>query len=82
MKQGSWVEQARCALPEYRNLEWVMEKPGNQTKSELSRKRQKMAEVCNLCPVMAECREYAEKAHVTIGFWAGKNFNFRFSVER
>lgn len=80
--QVDWMEQARCAEPEYRDLGWVTEKRSNQSRAEISGRVKKLTEICNACPVMAECYEYAEKLHPTLGFWGGKNYNYRFAVER
>jgi len=85
MKQGDWVKQARCALPEYKHLGWVTENKaggdGRVRQRKESRTRKLLAEICNDCPVMAECREFADKNFITLGVWGGKNYNYRFSVE-
>jgi len=82
MRPGDWVDQARCARPEYRDLEWVQGHKSSATKHELVRTRKQLGEICSACPVVVECREFAERTQATIGFWGGKNFNYRFSVRR
>lgn len=72
-----WRSEARCALPEYRLLPWFPP-TGVASSREARRNRAavmlRLRAVCRACPVQAECRQFAEDAHVSSGVWAGKNY--------
>lgn len=78
-----WMSRALCAKPGYKDLNWfpeVTEPPKDRKEWKLHRQhqlseRRKLKEICHACPVMAECRAYAEHVRATTGFWAGQNYN-------
>lgn len=36
-----------------------------------------MAQTCRTCPVLDQCEEFVDQAHITAGWWAGSNRNDR-----
>jgi Transcription factor WhiB len=67
-----WQDKALCAKPEYRNFMWFPDEDWLHKRKNLELAKVKM--ICAACPVILECRRYAESTHVTAGFWAGKNY--------
>jgi hypothetical protein len=57
---GPWVVDAGCA-----GLDGFLETPTADMRSMLVR-------VCANCPVLADCRAYAESASSLYGWWAGE----------
>jgi Transcription factor WhiB len=71
-KGSSWMKDALCAKPEYRDLPWFFsDKLGKTTQK---KHRQHLKQVCNACPVQAECAHFANKAGVNAGVWAGRYY--------
>jgi hypothetical protein len=63
---GSWMAEAVCRTPDSSDLPW--------TGDEITREERKsMAGVCADCPVLAQCGEFAKRASVSAGFWAGRD---------
>ena len=61
-----WMPQAAClARPD---LPWTTD-----TGSSYRAHVQAMTRVCSGCPVRNHCAAYAVEAHITGGFWAGKD---------
>lgn len=81
--QGSvetWQEQALCALPEHRDLLWF---PDEEERRHYRVKgRREVIAVCAQCPVIEECKQYAESIPVAAGVWAGKQYYFQFGRDR
>lgn len=75
-----WQEDALCAQPEYRNLMWFPDEDWSRARKQLEFQRTRS--ICRSCPVIAECRVYAEKAQVTSGIWAGKDYNRQTMVKK
>ena len=65
---AAWMVDAACAgIP---GLPWI-ENPRRVPGFVVGQ----MSEVCSRCPVLDECAGFADKAHVTAGFWAGHSRN-------
>ena len=64
-----WAARGACTLPEARGAFLALsERPSGPLKAKARR-------VCLLdCPVLAECRDYAEREQVTAGMWAGRMY--------
>jgi len=69
---GTWQEHALCALPEYRDLLWFPDEERRRYYRALGRREVKT--ICARCPVIEECREYAESIPMSAGVWAGKQY--------
>jgi len=73
----TWQEQALCALPEHRDLLWF---PDEEDRTHYRQKgRNEVKEVCGRCPVIDECRQYAESIQVSAGVWGGKQYYFDYT---
>lgn len=79
VKSYEWRGSALCARPENRNLMWFPKDPEWQG---LGWRRErdellKVRKVCAECPVWAECRDFADRHHVSAGIWAGEDYWIR-----
>ena len=75
-----WQEDALCAQREHQGVNWFPE-------DHLSPRQRGDAiryarSICCQCPVVAECHSYAERAMVTAGIWAGRDYNRQTMVKR
>lgn len=62
-----WMRRAACA--DTPQLAWIGPKRGHTIPpAELER----MAGICDTCPVRAACAAFADETGATAGFWAGK----------
>jgi WhiB family redox-sensing transcriptional regulator len=71
---GDWQHLALCARPEHRDLMWFPSEWRGSGAQRLKIERLRVEQVCDACPVIAECRAYAERHNVTAGVWAGKHY--------
>jgi hypothetical protein len=62
----TWMELALCQ--HHRRLGWVKDRDRTGI-GETST----MAVICARCPVYFECAEFAGRAEITSGFWAGEH---------
>ena len=69
-KSSEWMKDALCAKPEYRDYPWFPP-VGNHWRQHRRLCRIAIA-VCQQCPVIAECKTYADTTFVSSGIWAGK----------
>jgi Transcription factor WhiB len=76
-KSDDWRRRAKCALPENRDLMWFPKDWVGTGQQQIRTARLRVLQVCNSCPVQAECRDYAERYHATSGIWAGRNYGGR-----
>lgn len=72
-----WQHQAACATPEHRALfldlaEWRNPGTGGPSQRERTRMANAARTVCAVCPVLADCRDFANTHQLTAGMWAGK----------
>ena len=71
-RKSDWMKDALCATAQYRDLPWL---PAEDATTIFKRRsRNALAQICNQCPVRAECRTFAKEAGVTAGVWAGRYY--------
>ena len=61
-----WMPQAACLVRP--DLPWATD-TGSSSRAQVHA----MTRVCSRCPVRNHCAAYAVEAHITGGFWAGKD---------
>jgi hypothetical protein len=61
-----WMRDALCAC--FPMFPWTID--GHRVDAEDT---DLMAKVCQLCPVLAQCRAFVETVRITAGFWAGEH---------
>jgi hypothetical protein len=64
--RDEWMRDALCAC--FPMFPWTID--GHRVHAEDT---DLMAQVCQLCPVLAYCRVYVEAEHIIAGFWAGEH---------
>ena len=69
-KSTAWMDNALCAKPEYKDYPWFPPTGNHWRKHQIL--CQRAIAVCHACPVMTECKAYADISLVTAGIWGGQ----------
>ena len=67
MSRGRWEEDAAC----------LQHDPELWFPNQHERVYRTAIDICNTCPVLAECAAYAKQIRPTDGIWAGRNLTPR-----
>ncbi|WP_342357778.1 WhiB family transcriptional regulator [Rhodococcus qingshengii] len=65
--ERTWRRHARC---HYFNADLFFAQEGENRAQRLHRERQ-AKQICQICPVRAECDDLAERTHTQYGIWGG-----------
>lgn len=69
-----WLAEGACTRPGARETFLALSDRAGWRAATLA------AKICDTCPVLDACRDYATRAEVTAGFWAGQFYGWRETV--